>query len=89
MKSKVPRSNLPLGNAKASGELTGQPSVNKNKEDVYWKNREQELLGKIAALEDRVKEAEALKYLSVDQAAIQRQEKLEQDLSVSEKYLRK
>ncbi|KAK6617613.1 hypothetical protein RUM44_005201 [Polyplax serrata] len=41
--------------ARVTGELSGQPSIRNTKEDIkYWKSREQELLTKIAELENKV-----------------------------------
>lgn len=45
----------PALSQKIPGELSGQPSIKNTKDDLnYWKNREQELLSKIADLESKI-----------------------------------
>lgn len=90
VKAKTPsktnsRPSLSHVSPKAPAELTGQASPKVTKEDAkYWKTREQELLEKISMLESKMGGSEAPKYYGpVDQVAAQRQEKLEEDLSVS------
>lgn len=72
------------------GELTCQPSVKIAKDDVkYWKNREQELLDRIAALEGKVSANETDKDKArgpPHPVAVQRRDKSEEKHPVSSEF---